>query len=376
MWITSYKIEETSEIASWRFEEVHFGRINLIVGLTGSGKSRFINTIYNLAKYVTLDEFKKGYWAIELIIGEVKYRWEVRTVEIDGQQLVVYEKLTSIDKEEAAADLIVREDEKFEYKGTNLPKLSRNSTGVYLLREEDEIQRIYQGFQKILKREFYGDELRQNCNYGSIPDSILKKMEKKRNLDVIFQSKLDLNAKLFLLERHFNDIYLQIVDRFKSVFPSIETCSVSELSSVIKHVSSARSTPVFTIKEKRVDKVLGLQDLSSGMQKVLLLITDIYTVPDGGIYLIDEYENSLGVNAINFFPSFMQETSQANQFIITSHHPYLINNIPVKEWYVFHREGSDVKVKYGAELEERFGKSKQQAFVKLINDSFFLEGKE
>ena len=41
---------------------------------------------------------------------------------------------------------------------------------------------------------------------------------------------------------------------------------------------------------------------------------------EGCVYLIDEYENSLGVNAINFFPSVLFEAASKSQFIITSHH--------------------------------------------------------
>ena len=112
------------------------------------------------------------------------------------------------------------------------------------------------------------------------------------------------------------------------------------------------------------------------MQKVLLIITDIQMLPNGGVYLIDEYENSLGLNAIEFLPTYLLELEKDMQLFITSHHPYIINKFPVKNWYVFHRTGYEVKIKYGEELVTRFGISKQQAFTKLINDPFYTEGKE
>ncbi len=107
------------------------------------------------------------------------------------------------------------------------------------------------------------------------------------------------------------------------------------------------------------------------MQKVLLILTDIYTLPNGSIYLIDEYENSLGVSAIDFFPSFLTDLERDIQFIITSHHPYLINNIPVQNWLVFHRDGSQVQVRYGEENIKAYGESKQTRFLKLLNDPFY-----
>ena len=110
------------------------------------------------------------------------------------------------------------------------------------------------------------------------------------------------------------------------------------------------------------------------MQKVLLIMADISMLPEGGIYLIDEYENSLGTNAIGFFPEFIQDIEKDIQIFITSHHPYLINEIPLQSWYVFHREGTHVNIRYGDEIAERYGKSKQQAFIQLINDPLFSRG--
>ena len=61
---------------------------------------------------------------------------------------------------------------------------------------------------------------------------------------------------------------------------------------------------------------------------------------------------------------------------VTSHHPYIINNIPVRNWYVFHRKGNEVTVKHGDELISKYGKSKQEAFIQLLNDCFYIRGIE
>ncbi len=135
--------------------------------------------------------------------------------------------------------------------------------------------------------------------------------------------------------------------------------------------------PVFALREKYNNKWIPLNEFASGMKKVLLILSDIFILPEEGcVYMIDEYENSLGVNAINFFPSVLLEGTTESQFLITSHHPYIIGNVPVKDWIVLHRKENTVHVKQGAELEERFGKSKQKAFIQLINEPFYIEGVE
>ncbi len=53
------------------------------------------------------------------------------------------------------------------------------------------------------------------------------------------------------------------------------------------------------------------------MQKVLLILTDVFILPEGGVYIIDEYENSLGLNAIDFLARFkFQLTVSVNPLVV------------------------------------------------------------
>lgn len=152
---------------------------------------------------------------------------------------------------------------------------------------------------------------------------------------------------------------------------------MSDLNKVRPNImGSGGMVPAFCIKEKRVDDWIPMREWASGMKKVLLILTDVFTMADGAIYLIDEYENSLGINAIDFFPAFLTQVEKEIQFIITSHHPYIINDIPPEHWLIFNRRGSQVKIRYGKENAELFGRLKQERFIQLINDPFYKEGVE
>ena len=106
------------------------------------------------------------------------------------------------------------------------------------------------------------------------------------------------------------------------------------------------------------------------MKKVLLIITDYLSLPEGSIYLADEYENSLGVNSIDFFPDLISAENLDVQVFLTSHHPDIINKIPYRNWYITYRRGGDVRFEYGEQLEKRFSESSQPGFIQLINDDF------
>lgn len=151
---------------------------------------------------------------------------------------------------------------------------------------------------------------------------------------------------------------------------------LAELKPDISPLGPLGPVPLFTVREKGSDKWIPLPELSSGMQKVLLILSDLFIIPEQGVYLIDEYENSLGISAIDFFPEFLADFSKPIQFLLTSHHPYIINEIPPRQWYIFHRRGMQVLIRHGEEVVKRFGASKQQAFIQLINDPFFTAGVE
>ncbi|NVN97675.1 ATP-binding protein, partial [Candidatus Nomurabacteria bacterium] len=183
------------------------------------------------------------------------------------------------------------------------------------------------------------------------------------------------NCKLYVLNKYFKKTYDTICREFINIFPFVNNLELKNAEDF--GFNHPGIVPVLAMKEKKINKWIPLNNFSSGMKKVLLIITDIFTMPkDGAIYLIDEYENSLGKNAINFFPDILLEANPNNQFIITSHHPYIIGNVKVTDWIIMHRTGNSIKVKQGQELEEKYGKSKQQAFIQLINDPFFTEGIE
>ncbi|MDJ0515668.1 MAG: AAA family ATPase [Trichodesmium sp. MO_231.B1] len=104
--------------------------------------------------------------------------------------------------------------------------------------------------------------------------------------------------------------------------------------------------------------------ISSGMFKTLMYISELYLSPEGSIILIDEFENILGVNCLNSVTDLILENPRL-QFIITSHHPYIINNIGNKYWKIVTRQGNTVKVKQPEELG--ISQSRHQGFIDLIN---------
>jgi AAA15 family ATPase/GTPase len=375
MRIVTYECREPDD-GGWHFSKVPLRKVNLLVGNTASGKTRFLNTIFNIGRFVAADEFKNGCWDFVVQQKEYTYRWKLTTDQEDGERVITSETLLRSSETAEEELLIERDANTFQFKGKEMPKMSRTKTGIALLQEEESIHPLYEGFRSIRRRSFFSDELQRITRYEGIPQVVLERLKKSNPLKELFFSPFSLNSILYALSEYSKPVFAEIRQQFKAIFPFVTHVAFRDIGFLHKDVAVPGVTPIFCIQEKNVEKWVEIGEMSSGMQKVLLILTDMHLLPEGAIYLIDEYENSLGINAIDFFPPMLISEETNSQFIITSHHPYIINQIPMSNWFVFHRKGSDVSISYGEALEERYGKSKQEAFIKLINDPLYRGGVE
>ena len=359
------------------FSKMYFSKINLIVGDSATGKTRLLNTIFNGGMMAThRGTLFVGSWDITLEHQNQLYRWVFQTGGEKEDERVQSEKIAKLKENGEEEVLVLRTPKTFKFGDKELPLIGPKESSITLLQEEDLIKPVYSGFSSIKRRSFSGSDLEMAGALQSVPQIFLEKIKKSRNKDDLFSLGFGLNGCLYILSQYFKDTYERICKEFMNIFPFVLNCDVLNAEKFGLHIPGF--VPIFAVRERHMGETwIPLDQLSSGMKKVLLILTDIFTMPEnGGVYLLDEYENSLGINAINFFPSILFESGTKSQFIITSHHPYIIGNLPVKSWIVLHRKGKEVLVKQGTELEERYSKSKQKAFVQLINDPFYTEGIE
>jgi hypothetical protein len=373
MEIERYQCSDVAE-PGWVFPEVRLRRVNLLVGDTSSGKTRFLNTIFNLGKSAVAPEFEFiGNWSVVFRHLEQRYHWAIRSEKRSRRGITISsETLEVLNKDGMPENRLVERDEKqFLFRGKSLPRLSRSSSSIHLLRDEPEIASIHHCLASIIKRSFSADALQNAARLQNIPMALLNDVSSEKDLEAVFHLDVSVSVKMYLLREFFPNVFSRVITDFRNVFPFVTEASVLRLEEISPNIQSAATFHVFCTKEKESDHWVPYNELSSGMQKVLLVLIDATLLPQGGIYLIDEYENSLGVGAINFLPDYLLSMEGVGQFIITTHHPYLINRMPVENWFVFRRRGMNVTITHGQELIKEFGTSKQQAFLKLINSPLY-----
>ncbi len=298
---------------------------------------------------------------------KLKYRWKITAIQgQNGKEKVINESLAILNGKEEK-QILKREGNTFQYKDQTLPKLSDTESALSLLKNEDDISSLFRGFDHFLRRELSIPTLQEAARTHMITFSEKEKIKKEGNIYEVIKIT-SLNDRLDILNKSFHSIFEEICDYFISIFPFVSRVDIKNQKTPFGNV------PVFCIKEQKSQNWIALSELSSGMQKIVFMLTDICSLPEGSVYFIDEYENSLGINAINIIPELLFEYKHKIQFFITSHHPYLINNIPIDNWYICYRSGQNINIKYGNDLEKRYGKSKQKSFINLMNDPIYSEG--
>jgi hypothetical protein len=183
------------------------------------------------------------------------------------------------------------------------------------------------------------------------------------SLQAILDLVISARRKLVLMHNYFPDTFSVIKNYFIDIFPQIEDIEIEsfEIDESKKEVPQLSR---IQIKEKGIKDWIDEENISEGMFKTLMYIAEFYLSPKGSVVLVDEFENSLGVNCIDAVTDILTER-QDLQFIITSHHPYIINNIPMDCWKIVTRKGGVVTVKSAEDLH--LGRSKHQAYLQLIN---------
>ncbi len=360
----------------WQLEPVEFTHLNLLVGASSVGKTQIIKAILDLKQIANGEALSGVVWEIEFSINGTAYRWlgETETIGIvqgfinifkDAEQPTKHRpKILREQLFQDAEQLIERTQTTIKFKGIELPvKLSTFQSVLSLLNEDDHIAPIHHGFNKIIYKM---EQVTQLISAEQVPLFRLDLSDEKyQTLEGIRTSDLTTHLKLALVYENVPDIFAEIKERFIELFPHVEDLKFEILERGLDVV------PYLCIREHGMTNWMPSSRISSGMIKSLIFIANLYLCDDGTVILMDEFENSLGVNCITILDDMMLEDRDL-QFIITSHHPYIINNVPMSHWRIVTRKGDVVTVKTAHELE--LGRSKHEAFMQLIQLAEFTDG--
>ena len=360
----------------WDFDEIKFSsNLTLLVGVSGAGKTQILRAILDLRRIANGKAINGFEWKIIFsTVNGTEFIWEggfdtVETNELSFEDdekekqdereksSLIYERLTSNNQV-----LIERNLEKIRYKDSSMPKLSSHQSMIYVLKEESVIKEAFDALNKIEYRAHTknGNERRVINLNNPLPS--LK--NKYKTLDSIVNIDEDIRTKLYLTLENKLDIYEKIKSRFIDIFPQIEDLKFEPFKTdIFPKALADKILPLIYIKEKSVQKWIREDRISSGMLRTIIHIAEMFLANEGSVILIDEFENSLGINCIDILTDDLIHENKTLQFIATSHHPYIINNIPYEYWKIVTRQGGHIRICNASDYH--LGKSKQDAFIQL-----------
>lgn len=372
------KLEYYDDEYKWKLEPVDFWQtLNLLVGVSGAGKTRILSAINSLKKIANGASLNGVRWTVCFLSSDdCEYHWSGKfetkksTTPIDHdsaeeEQVKIIRETLKCNQE----TIVERRQDKIIFNGQKTPKLSPYESIIELFKQEDSIIPVKEELDKII----LADSGRGFDKTMLLPVSIVKKHENSSLLS-LKESDLPILIKLAILYRIFPKEFEKIKKTFAVIFPNVADIKVESLKDEDIPIALSqllKEATTVSIKEKGVQN--WIKNISSGMFKTLIYISKLYLSPDNCVILIDEFENSLGVNCLDSVTDLILD-NQESQFIVTSHHPYVINNISPAYWKIVTRQGSSVTVKNSKDFH--ISESRQKAFIDLINvleDDEYLE---
>lgn len=373
MYIKSLIYEDQS--TNWKLELIEFKPLTLLVGVSGVGKTQILKALLNVKKISHGHSLNGLKWEIEFKTTKgqdckwcgafenkgiiLEFIYDIDDEYKKYKPYIEYEQLFIDDTQ-----VIQRDKIDITFNGNKTVKLSPQESIISLLREEEQIKNIYNDFYKII---FDNNTDQEKFRTPSYIDETDLKQKTYKNLNSIRNSDEDIKTKLCLLYRNEKTLFKDIVGAFIDIFPIIDDVRIVE-DSVDIYIHQS-----IEIKEKNLNWIHEPK-ISSGMFRILILISELYLCADDTVILIDEFENSLGINCINQITHSILASERNLQFIITSHHPYIINDIGFSHWKIVTRKGGVVTAIDAEKLG--IGRSKHQAFTQLANLTAYSEGIE
>ena len=346
--------------------------ITLLVGLSGVGKTQILNAIeYSLKLAVNKNLRLEPYnTTLCFQIGEEVYVWSYRIQQDHTEDIFeskeikyffAYEKLQNI-----KGDILMqRTSDTIQVTGYDkVPTPKKDESLLVQYSEDAFVKPIISEMLKLypieIEMDVRGAIAQESFNMFKAKIKESFKENEKQPFEKF--SHLPVPLKIYITKKYYPQMYAQIFSAVKELFMEINSIDIIE----------DPDREIYMVAIDVYGKRLLQHEISNGMLKTIYYIVELITMSKNSLVLIDEFENGLGVNCIDVLAELLLGERRDLQFVITSHHPKIINQISNKKWKIIERDIATVK-NFTAE-EYGIMHSQHDAYFNLINRWEF-EGK-
>lgn len=355
-----------------KIEKITFNSdVTLLVGLSGVGKTQILNAIEYSLKLAVNKNIQLEPYSVNMCfeIKDIVYEWSYRIEQVLEEGIIeskepkysfVYEKLSNED-----TVVMLRNEEKIEIIGYDKIPAPKKDESLLVQYVEDAafkplISEIMKLYPIEIDMDVRGAIDKESFNMFKAKIKASMKKNPKQKFETF--SHLPVPLKIYITKKYYPTIYMDIFSAVKELFMEISDIDIVE--------EPLREISLVAIKV--YGKTLMQHEISNGMLKTIYYVVELLTMSKDSLVLIDEFENGLGVNCIDVLAELLLSTRKDLQFVITSHHPKIINQISSQKWKIIDRDVNVVK--NSGSMQYGINHSQHDAYFNLINRWEF-EGK-
>ena len=370
-------IEYENRTSGQKISHVDFNRLNLLVGASAAGKTTILRVISQFILAISMGHSIKEHCSIRMsfsiedrLSGGKKlkeYLWELRTkeeivfaAEDSSACPICYEVLHEL---QGKKDIIRRQDNRINIDGyENLPQVPKLQSAIYIFRENAPFNAIIDDMRGAMT--LYN----QNVAFNPVSTELLEQIKKiiqdaRKNERPIrwhyaVQNKFPISLLIYIVKNTLPERYDDFLEDLQEIFPEIEEVHINQIAS---------DDGKYYLSIRQNGNLILQPDISSGIMRTIYVLSCIHFCESNALIMFDELENSLGVNCLDEVVERIRQQSIENkaQFMLTSHHPYIINQIPVKSWLIVSQKDGVIESRRAEELG--LGKMQRERFFELIN---------
>ena len=383
MKINSFNFGNNSQ--NWHLENTYFNNLNLLVGASGVGKTRILKALYLICNVAQgeVQMLEDVEWSIDFSHLGQKYRWELKALNPtettfsseQNQSEIADEKLIKFAENNEPIEILHRTKTESTLNKSQIPKLKRTESAITLLAEEESIAPIADAFKRFIFNETLQNvEMSLSLDPSSVILSLPLNAQLKlintdqaaysKALEIFKETSIHFATilKAYYLKKYFPQMFDEIKEAYIEIFPTVKDIRIT-----VNKQSDKNYNLLLEIQEHGSENWIPQYRISSGMYVTLTYLIEITSAPEGSVFVVDEFENSLGINCMPQLTDFILDKSPNLQFILTSHHPYIINNIPWKTWQLVSRTNGTIRTRKAVDIPELNTASSLDKFTQLIN---------
>lgn len=338
--------------------------LTLFVGRSGAGKTQILEVISTFCNTATGGIIDTGHFkgAISFSIDNDDFEWNVHvaredldiissvTKRINDERFFFSDsnEATSIIKSETLScngnTIFKRTSQKLIMNGQELPQISNDFSLIYQYRSNDLLRNVYDCMNGLYNSNKISPLFSWRIQYSFFKtmESELLKCKTEDEYREKFPTSISTPNKIYFLKKTNKNIGLYdiLLKYYKNIFPDVDDF-------VFKLDRENRSMESYV---RTNGSNIPYDSISAGMRKTISFLVDLLTISNNYVVLIDEIENGLGVNCLDEVYDLLTSLRTDLQLIMTSHHPYIINNVNPESCKIVDRKRNVISTYSAKEL--------------------------